>query len=55
MRVAALVALIAAALLPAHAMADLIDHSIAIPALALSSGALFETAKTQSAKNSRRN
>src|SRR2546425_686844 len=27
--------------LPAHAMADLIDHSIAIPALALSSGALF--------------
>jgi len=41
--------------LPAHAMADLIDHSIAIPALALSSAALFETAKTQSAKSSRRN
>ncbi|MGA2595483.1 MAG: AAA family ATPase [Bryobacteraceae bacterium] len=40
--------------LPVHAMADLIDHSIAIPALALSSGALFEAGKTQSAKNSRR-
>ena len=40
--------------LPAHAMADLIDHSIAIPALALSSAALFETAKTQTAKSSRR-
>ena len=36
--------------LPVHAMADLIDHSIAIPALALSSGALFESAKTQSAR-----
>jgi ATP-dependent Clp protease ATP-binding subunit ClpB len=41
--------------LPVHAMADLIDHSIAIPTLALSSGALFESAKTQSARNSRRN
>ncbi len=40
--------------LPVHAMADLIDHSIAIPALALSSGALFEAGKTQSARNSRR-
>jgi ATP-dependent Clp protease ATP-binding subunit ClpB len=40
--------------LPVHAMADLIDHSIAIPALALSSGALFESAKTQSARSSRR-
>ncbi len=40
--------------LPIHAMADLIDHSIAIPALALSSGALFETAKTQSARSSKR-
>ncbi len=40
--------------LPVHAMADLIDHSIAIPALALSSGALFETAKSQSARSSRR-
>jgi ATP-dependent Clp protease ATP-binding subunit ClpA len=36
--------------LPVHAMADLIDHSIAIPALALSSGAVFESAKTQSAR-----
>ncbi len=40
--------------LPVHAMADLIDHSIAIPALALSSGALFENAKTVSARSSRR-
>lgn len=40
--------------LPIHAMADLIDHSIAIPALALSNGALFETSKTQSARSSRR-
>jgi ATP-dependent Clp protease ATP-binding subunit ClpA len=40
--------------LPVHAMADLIDHSIAIPALALSSGALFESVKTQSARSSRR-
>jgi ATP-dependent Clp protease ATP-binding subunit ClpA len=40
--------------LPVHAMADLIDNSIAIPASALSSGALFETVKTQSAKSSKR-
>ena len=38
--------------LPVHAMADLIDHSIAIPALALSSGALFESAKTARARRS---
>src|SRR5579872_5493149 len=40
--------------LPVHAMADLIDHSIAIPAMALASGALFE-GKTQSARSSKRN
>jgi len=40
--------------LPVHAMADLVDNSIAIPASALSSGALFETVKTQSAKSSKR-
>jgi ATP-dependent Clp protease ATP-binding subunit ClpA len=40
--------------LPVHAMADLIDHSISIPALAFASGALFEPVKTQSAKSSKR-
>jgi hypothetical protein len=35
-------------------MADLIDHSISIPALAFASGALFEPAKTQTAKSSKR-
>ena len=40
--------------LPIHAMADLIDHSISIPALAFASGALFEPAKTQTAKSSKR-
>jgi ATP-dependent Clp protease ATP-binding subunit ClpA len=40
--------------LPVHAMADLIDHSISIPALAFSSGALFEPPKTQSARTSKR-
>jgi ATP-dependent Clp protease ATP-binding subunit ClpB len=40
--------------LPVHAMADLIDNSIAIPASALSSGALFDSAKTQSARSSKR-
>jgi ATP-dependent Clp protease ATP-binding subunit ClpA len=39
---------------PVHAMADLIDHSISIPALAFSSGALFEPPKTQSARTSKR-
>jgi ATP-dependent Clp protease ATP-binding subunit ClpA len=40
--------------LPIHAMADLIDHSISIPALAFASGALFEPVKTQSARSSKR-
>jgi ATP-dependent Clp protease ATP-binding subunit ClpA len=40
--------------LPVHAMADLIDHSISIPALAFSSGALYEQPKTQSARTSKR-
>ncbi len=40
--------------LPIHAMADLLDHSVQIPALAFASGALFEPAKTQSAKSSKR-
>jgi hypothetical protein len=40
--------------LPAHAMADLLDHSMSMPALAFSSGALFEPAKTQTAKSSKR-
>jgi ATP-dependent Clp protease ATP-binding subunit ClpB len=40
--------------LPVHAMADLIDHSIAIPASVLTNGALFENAKTQSARSSKR-
>src|ERR1039457_3568424 len=40
--------------LPVHAMADLIDHSIAIPASILTNGALFESAKTQSARSSKR-
>ena len=40
--------------LPVHAMADLLDHSISIPAMAFSTGALFEPIKTQSAKSSKR-
>jgi ATP-dependent Clp protease ATP-binding subunit ClpA len=40
--------------LPVHAMADLLDHSISIPALAFSTGALFEPVKTQSARSSKR-
>jgi ATP-dependent Clp protease ATP-binding subunit ClpB len=40
--------------LPVHAMADLLDHSISIPALAFSSGALFEPAKIQTARSSKR-
>ncbi|MBV8819254.1 MAG: ATP-dependent Clp protease ATP-binding subunit, partial [Acidobacteriaceae bacterium] len=39
--------------LPVHAMADLLDHSISIPALAFAHGALFE-GKTQSARSSKR-
>jgi ATP-dependent Clp protease ATP-binding subunit ClpA len=40
--------------LPVHAMAELLDRSITLPNLALANGALFETAKTQSARSSRR-
>ena len=40
--------------LPVHAMADLLDHSVSIPALAFSSGALFEPVKTQIARSSKR-
>jgi ATP-dependent Clp protease ATP-binding subunit ClpA len=40
--------------LPIHAMAELLDRSITLPNLAMSSGALFETAKTQSARSSKR-
>ncbi|MGI8743550.1 MAG: AAA family ATPase [Bryobacteraceae bacterium] len=40
--------------LPVHAMADLLNHSISIPALAFSSGAQFEPIKIQTAKSSKR-
>jgi ATP-dependent Clp protease ATP-binding subunit ClpA len=40
--------------LPVHAMAELLDRSITLPNLAHANGALFETAKTQSARSSRR-
>jgi hypothetical protein len=43
--------------LPIHAMADLLDHSITLPAPALTNGATAETAKTakaQSARSSKR-
>jgi ATP-dependent Clp protease ATP-binding subunit ClpB len=40
--------------LPIHAMAELLDRSITLPNLALSNGAIFETAKTQSARSSKR-
>lgn len=40
--------------LPVQAMADLLDHSISIPALAFSAGALFEPVKTQNAKSTKR-
>jgi ATP-dependent Clp protease ATP-binding subunit ClpB len=40
--------------LPVHAMADLLDNSVALPSLAFSTGALFETGKTQSARSSKR-
>ena len=36
--------------LPVHAMADLVDRSISIPAFALANGAFIEAAKTQSAE-----
>ncbi|HTR39261.1 MAG TPA: AAA family ATPase [Bryobacteraceae bacterium] len=37
-----------------HAMADLVDRSISIPAFALANGAFIEAAKTQSARSSKR-
>jgi ATP-dependent Clp protease ATP-binding subunit ClpA len=40
--------------LPVHAMADLLDHSVSIPTLAFTTGAMFEAAKTQTAKSSKR-
>jgi ATP-dependent Clp protease ATP-binding subunit ClpA len=40
--------------LAVHAMADLVDRSISIPAFALAQGALIEAAKTQSARSSKR-
>jgi ATP-dependent Clp protease ATP-binding subunit ClpB len=40
--------------LPVHAMADLVDRSISIPAFAMANGALIEAAKTQTARSSRR-
>jgi len=40
--------------LPVHAMADLVDRSISIPAFAMANGAFIESAKTQSARSSRR-
>ncbi|MBV9770080.1 MAG: ATP-dependent Clp protease ATP-binding subunit [Bryobacterales bacterium] len=40
--------------LAVHAMADLVDRSISIPAFAMANGAFLETAKTQSARSSKR-
>jgi ATP-dependent Clp protease ATP-binding subunit ClpA len=40
--------------LPVHAMADLLDHSISIPALAFANGALFESGRMQNARSSKR-
>lgn len=40
--------------LPIHTMAELVDHSITLPVHALSSGAIFEPARTTSARSSRR-
>jgi ATP-dependent Clp protease ATP-binding subunit ClpA len=40
--------------LPVQAMADLVDHSVSLPALAYATGNTFEPAKTQSARSSRR-
>jgi ATP-dependent Clp protease ATP-binding subunit ClpB len=40
--------------LAVHAMADLVDRSISMPAFAMANGALLESAKTQSARSSRR-
>ena len=40
--------------LAVHAMADLVDRSISIPAFAMANGAMMEAAKTQSARSSKR-
>jgi hypothetical protein len=40
--------------LAVHAMADLVDRSISIPAFALANGAFMESAKSQSARSSKR-
>jgi ATP-dependent Clp protease ATP-binding subunit ClpB len=40
--------------LAVHAMADLVDRSISIPAFAMPNGAFIEAAKTQSARSSKR-
>ena len=40
--------------LAVHAMADLVDRSISIPAFAIANGAFIEAAKTQSARSSKR-
>ena len=40
--------------LAVHAMADLVDRSISIPAFALANGAFIEAAKSQSARSSKR-
>jgi ATP-dependent Clp protease ATP-binding subunit ClpA len=40
--------------LAVHAMADMVDRSISIPAFAMATGALIEAAKTQSARSSKR-
>jgi hypothetical protein len=40
--------------LAVHAMADLVDRSISIPAFAMANSALIEAVKTQTARSSRR-
>ena len=40
--------------LAVHAMADMVDRSISMPAFALANGAFIEAAKTQSARSSKR-
>ena len=40
--------------LPVHAMADLVDRSISLPAFAMANGAFIEAGKTQSARSSKR-
>ena len=40
--------------LAVHAMADLVDRSVSIPAFAMANGAMIEAAKTQSARSSQR-